>query len=225
MLRGTGGTSGIADDPYGNSSGNGTSMDDESKYQYSGELGVVLGMGENVNFRLGAEIMKPHPVQGHGKNSTSNADRFEIESSTFVFNPNVALELMFKAGQSSRYFGQLGVGYSMVDVENRYDMTATGVSELGVDDFNEKMSGTAISYLVGVGLEATLLDNVNFSLEGGYRYCKVAELKYTGDVNNIVAPSGAKKGEAALNGDGSKRTLDLSGFFVGASLRFYLHFL
>jgi opacity protein-like surface antigen len=224
MLRGTGGMTGVADDAYGNSSGDGTSMDDESKYSYGGELGAILGLGEGFNVRIGAEILKPHPVKGHGKNP-SDQERFELESSVFMFNPNIAFEIFLKKSDSIRFFGQFGVGYAMVDVENRYDMTTQGTTDLGVGDFNEKMSGTAIAYMIGAGLETTMLDNVTLSLECGYRYVKISELKYTGDVNNIVAPSGAAKDATALNNDGTKRTLDLGGVFAGASLRFYLNFL
>lgn len=225
FLRGTGGLSSVSDEPFGKSSGVDTSMDDESKYQYGGELGAVFGIGDSVNLRIGAEVMRHHPVKGSGRNP-SDQERFELESSTFVFNPNLALEFLFKQSQATRMYVQLGVGYAMVDVENRYDMTSTGTAELGgIDDFNEKMSGVAPSYLLGVGMETQALDNVTLSLEGGYRYIKVSELKYTGDVNNIVSPAGAAKDAPALNHDGSQRELDLGGFFVGAALRFYLHFL
>jgi opacity protein-like surface antigen len=224
LLRGTGGMSSVSDAPFGQSSGVDTTMDDQSKYQYGGELGMVLALNDKTNLRLGAEVMKHHPVRGSGKNPAEQ-ERFELESSTFVFNPNLAFEFLFKQGQSSRFFVQLGVGYAMVDVENRYDMNSTGTAELAVDDFNEKMSGSAPSYMAGVGMEFQALDNVALSFEAGYRYCKIAELKYTGDFNSIVAPTGTHKGDPALNHDGSQRELDLGGAFVGAALRFYLHFL
>ena len=225
MLRGSGGTSSVGKDPYGDSSGSDTTIVDETKYNYSGELGLVLGMGSSFNLRIGSEIIQHHPVkEGHGLNP-GGIERFQLESSTFVFNPNIAAEIFFEAGATTRFFAQLGLGYAMVDVANRYTMTATGTSELGVNDFNEKMSGTGISAMVGAGLETFLLDNVTLSLDAGYRYIQVSELKYSGDVNNIVRPTGALKGEAALNTDGSKRELNLGGVFVGASLRFYQHFL
>jgi hypothetical protein len=224
MLRGTGGMSNLGDDAFGKSSGQDTTTDDQSKYQYGGEIAAVMGVGEKANFRLGAEIVRHHPVKGHGKNS-SDAELFELESKTFVFNPNVAVEIIFDQGESTRWYGQLGVGYAMVDVENRYAMTAQGAGELGVGDFGEKLSGTGLAYIIGVGLETSALNNATLSLEAGYRYLKISELKHTGDVNNIVSPSGVAKGAAATNHDGSKRELDLSGAFVGAALRFYLHFL
>ncbi len=225
MLRGSGGMSSVGKDPYGNSSGTGTSIADETKYNYSGELGLIFGMGENCNLRIGAEVIQHHPIkEGHGKDS-SDTELFQLDSSTFVFNPNLAMEFFLESGQSTRFFAQGGLGYAMVDVENRYTMTAPGTSAFGVGDFNEKMSGTGLSVMVGAGFETTLIDNVTFSIDGGYRYIKVAELKYTGDVNNIVSPSGTSKGDTALKGDGTKRELNLGGLFIGASLRFYLNFL
>ncbi len=225
MLRGTGGLSSVDKDPYGDSSGSSTEIDEQTKYNYGGELAAVWGMGQNYNLRLGAEVMQHHPIkEGHGKNA-AGTDRFQFDSSTFVFNPNIAAEIFLEAGSKFRFFAQAGVGYAMVDVENRYTMTATGTSELGVGSFNEKMSGTGMSYLVGAGFEALMLDNVTISVDGGYRYIKITELKYTGDVNNIVAPAGAAKGDTALKNDGTKRELNLGGLFVGASLRFYLNFL
>lgn len=223
MLRGTGGTSSLGDSAFGDSSGTDTSMEDESKYQYGGEIGAVMG-GDSFNFRIGAEIIRHHPVKAHGKNP-SDQERFELESKTFVFNPNVAFEIFMKKSESTRFYAQLGVGYAMVDVENRYEMTAQGTTDLGVGSFNEKMSGTGMSYILGAGLETRFIDNVTLSLEAGYRYLKITELKYTGEVNNIVTPSGAAKGAAATNHDGSKRAVDLSGVFLGTSLRFYLNFL
>lgn len=224
FLRGKGGTSNIGNDTFGDSSGTDTVIEDEIKYSYGGELGLLMGM-KGFNLRFGAEINRHHPItDGNGKN-TSDQDRFTYDAYTFVFNPNVTAEIFMEEGQSTRLYAQVGVGYAMVDVENRYRMTAQGTTDLGVSDFSEKMSGAGMSYLVGAGLETLMLDNVTFSIEAGYQYIKVGELKYTGDVNNIVAPTGAAKGDSALKNDGTKRELNLSTAFVGVSLRFYLNFL
>jgi opacity protein-like surface antigen len=224
FLRGTGGTSNLGDAPFGDSCGTDTEISEGSKYSYSGELGLLIGLG-SVNLKLGAEALQHRPVaEGKGKNS-SDVERFSLDSSTFVFNPNVAIEIVLDGAGNTRYFASGSVGYAMVDVENRYTMTATGTTDLGVSDFNEKMIGTGMSATLGGGLESLFTDNVTFTLEGGYRYLKVAKLTYRGDVNNIVKPAGASKGEEALNHDGTSRALDLSSFFVGVSFRFYLHFL
>lgn len=225
FLRGKGGTSSVGKDTFGDSSGADTVIEDEVKYSYGGELGVLLGVGSGFNLRLGAEIIRHHPVtDGNGKNPAGQ-DRFTYDAYTFLFNPNIAAEIFLEQGQSTRYFAQVGVGYAMVDVENRYRMTAQGTSDTGLSDFNEKMSGTTMSYMLGVGLETLMLDNVTFSLEAGYQHIQLKELKYTGDLNNFVSPGGAAKGDPALKHDGSKRELNLSTPFAGASLRFYLNFL
>lgn len=225
FLRGTGGTSNLGDAPFGDSCGADTEISEGSKYSYSGELGLLIGLGGTANLKFGAEALQHRPVsEGKGKNA-SDVERFSLDSSTFVFNPNLAIEIVLDGAGSTRYFASGSVGYAMVDVENRYTMTATGTSDLGVSDFNEKMSGTGMSATLGGGLETLFTDNVTFTLEGGYRYLKVKKLTYRGDVNNIVKPAGASKGDEALNHDGTSRALDLSSFFVGVSFRFYLHFL
>jgi len=223
MLRGKGGTSSIGKDTFGNSSGADTVIEDEIKYSYGGELGVIIGMGSSMNLRIGAEMVRHHPItDGNGKNPAGQ-DRFTYDAYTFLFNPNVAVEIFMEEGDSTRVFAQVGVGYAMVDVENRYRMTAQGTSDLGVNDFSEKMSGTTMSYLIGAGFETVMLDNVTFSMDAGYQYIRLKDLKYTGDVNNFVG--GGTKGESALTHNGTKRELNLSTPFVGASLRFYLNFL
>ncbi|MGE4130854.1 MAG: hypothetical protein AB7F86_04415 [Bdellovibrionales bacterium] len=224
FLRGTGGTSAVGDDPFAKSSGSDTSVSGKTSYAYSGELGVVFGLGSMVNLRLGAEVIQHHPVKETSGKNSSDIERFQLDSSTFIFNPNLTMEVIFHQEGNTRYFGELGVGNSEVTVENRYTMTSTGTSELGVTDFNEKLSATALSYHVAAGLETLFTDTVTFVAQVGYRILTVDSLKYKGDVNNIVSPSGAAKGDKALKNDGTARSLDLSGVFVGVAFRFWLHF-
>lgn len=225
FIRGTGGTSGVNQDPFANSSGVDTSVSGKISYAYSGELGAVIGLGDSMNLRIGAEGIQHHPLKEAKGSSPTDVERFTMESSVFVFNPNLTLEFFAAHSGSLRYYGSVGVGYAMIDVENRYTMSPT--NDLSVNtDFNEKMYATSTSYQVAAGLETLFVDNVTFAADVGYRYLKAASLKYRGDVNNFVAaPGTALKDAEVLNHDGSARSLDLSGFFVGVAFRFYLHFL
>jgi len=223
-LRGVGGFSGVRQSPYGNSSGGGTDVDRDYKYQYSGELGVQFGLGEDLHLRLGAEIGQHGPVtDAIGVNTTSGAKRFSLDSSVFMFNPNVSLSYIFSRVDSWRFFVYGGVGLASVTVENRYKMTAAGTAQLGgVTDFNEKMEGSAVSFHMGTGFEMLFVDNVTVGLDLGYRYLKVNTLKYTGDMTTILSPTtGVSKGEQAKDHDGNNRFVDLSGATVGLTFRFY----
>jgi hypothetical protein len=223
-LRGTGALSRVGQSAFENSSGTDTELKGESTYAYSGELGFVFGVGSMTNIRLGAEMIQHRPVDGKGLNPAGE-ERFALDSSVVVFNPNVTLEFIYKTQDNLRFFVFTGLGFADVTVDNRYTMTATGSTELGVADFSEKLTGSTYSGHAGIGLEARFVDNVTFSCDFGYRYLPVRTLKYKGDVNNIVAPGGAAKGDEALNHDGHKRSLDLSGISAGITFRFYLQFL
>jgi len=224
-LRGTGGQSAVGQDPFGNSSGTDTVISEETGLNYSGEIGVQWAMGDKTNLRLGAEAIQHRPVsEAKGANSNQQ-ERFTLESEVFIFNPNLTLEYVFKSAGSFRYYGLIGAGWADVTVDNHYQMTALGTSELGVTDFYEKMHATAYSGHIGGGIEALFTDNVTASLDMNYRYLKVPTLKYKGDTTSIVAPGGVGKGEEVLNQEGGKRSLDLGGFYIGITFRFYLRFL
>lgn len=223
-VRGTGALSGIGQNAFSDSSGTDTDLEGNSAYAYSGELGFVFGVGSMTNVRLGAELIQHRPVDGKGLNAAGD-ERFTIDSSVAVFNPNITVEFIYKTQDALRFFVFAGLGLADVTVDNRYTMTATGTSELGVSDFSEKLSASTYSGHAGIGLETRFVDNVTFSADFGYRYLPVRTLKYKGDVNNIVTPSGASKGDEALNHDGNKRSLDLSGISAGITFRFYLQFL
>ncbi len=221
-MRGTGGLSSVKQDAFGNSSGSGTSVDGSSKLDYGGEVGMMLGFGQNLHMRLGIEMIQHQTVSGTGS-SPSGVERFKLESSVFVFNPNVTFEYVYKTISGFRFYTAIGAGLADVTVENRYTMSAS--TDLSVPSYNEKLQGSGVSGHALVGMETLFVDNVTFALDLGYRYMPISSFKYKGDVNNFVAPTGASKGAEALNADGNKRALDLGGVIVGASFRFYLNFL
>jgi hypothetical protein len=224
-LRVTGGLSSLGQSAFKDSSGTGTSVDGTSKYSYGGELGLVLAITPSFHMRFGAELMQSRPVTYAPGSSSSGTELFRLDSTMSVFNPNVTFEGVFKSTGATRYFGMAGVGLASLTLENKYAMTSAGTSALGVSDFDEKMTGSAVESHLGVGFETLFTDNATFSMDLGYRYLIVKSLKYKSDVNNIVSPSGVHAGDPVLNSDGSARKLNLSGVNIGVSFRFYLNFI
>jgi hypothetical protein len=224
FIRATGGPSNVGNTPFDNSSGTDTSINTSSDYQYSGEFGSVISLGSMVNLRLGVELMRHHPAEGAGKNP-SDQERFQLESSTFIFHPNISVEVIHKVFGNTRFFFYAGAGYADVTVDNAYTMTAQGTTDFGIGDYTEKLAGSTYSGFGGIGLETLFVDNVTFSADFGYRYMSVGTLKYKGAANTILSPSGVGKGDTALNHDGNKRSLDLGGIYVGVGFRFHLNFL
>ncbi|MGE0529098.1 MAG: hypothetical protein AB7G93_17885 [Bdellovibrionales bacterium] len=224
-IRGTGQLSAVGKEPFGNSSGTDTSVDEETRFGYSGEIGFVFNLTQSFHLRLGAEAIQHRPVKEAKGLSPSGAERFSLDSSVFVFNPNVALEYVYSQRGNLRFYMTAGVGLAEVTVENRYTMTAAGTSQLGVEDFNEKLAGSTYSSHFGVGLETLFVDNVTFSFDVGYRYLPVPSLKYKGPTNPIVSPGGVNEGDEARTHGGGKRQLDLGGLTLSAAFRFYLNFL
>ena len=224
-MRGTGGLSAVGQEPFNHSSGTDTLIDGKTQFDYSGELGLAVGLSQEWQLRLGAEIIQHRPVSDEPGTSPAGAQRFTLYSSVGVFNPNLTLQYTFRNLGGLRVYGHFGGGYSQVTVENTYKMTAVGTTAYGVGDFKEIMVANVPSGHVGVGMETLFTDNATFSLDVGYRYMKVPQLTYKTDVQNILSPTGVAKGKIVVNADGSQRRLDLGGLVVGLTFRFYLSFL
>ena len=222
FVRGTAGMAQLNQDLFANEPGSGTSVTGTSKYNYGAELGFAFAIGDKAHFLIGAEIFNDSPVNGTGADA-SGTQRYTLNSTVFVFNPNVKLEYDYKTTGNTRFYAFGGAGYSMISAANKYTMTAAGTSALGTGDFTESMSANDISYDAGWGLETLFTDNVTFMLDVGYRYLPVKNLTYSSDVTNFMGSQ--TKGSSVLNQDGSKRTLNLSGPVIGVSFRFYLNFL
>lgn len=220
-IRGTGGLTNLDKDSFDKASGAGTKVSGSSAYAYGGEIGAMLGFGEHFHMRLGLEVMQPSGLSKAKGTSASGVERFSLDSSVFVFNPNVTFEYIYQVEGSWRFFGALGVGYADVTVENKYNMSAS--SDLSTASYSEKLGGKGMSGLAAMGVETLFLDNVTFAMDLGYRYMPVSSLTYKADVvgfNGTFA-----KGDSAVDSAGKKRAVDLSGVIIGASFRFYFNFL
>ncbi|MBX3021732.1 MAG: outer membrane beta-barrel protein [Bdellovibrionales bacterium] len=222
-LRATGGLSSLGQSAFKESSGSQTdSIDGSSKFSYSGEIGFMFGAG-NFNVRIGAELLQHRPISDGKGTNASGDELFQLNSSASAFVPNVTAEYTFETKNNTRVYALFGVGYADVTVENRYRMSTAGTAAYSVGNFDELMSATSTSYHAGVGVETLFTDNVTIALDLGYRHLQVGSLKYKTDVTGIGGS--ASKGEAVVNSDGSKRTLNLGGLNVGVNFRFYLNFL
>jgi opacity protein-like surface antigen len=224
-LRGTAGLSAVGQEPFNHSSGPDTTVDGSTKYDYSGELGVLIPLGGDLRMRLGAELIQHRPVSDAPGTDSTGKKLFTLKSSVNAFNPNVTFEYAYKTAGNLRYYMMAGVGYADVTVENAYAMTTDGQNDLHVGDFTEKLAAQTVSWHAGVGLETLFTDNVTFSFDAGYRYLPVKTLRYKGDVDTVLAPTGARKGDEVLNDDGGPRRLNLGGLTLGVTFKFYIHFI
>jgi hypothetical protein len=211
----------LAKDAFDKADGAETKVGGSSQFAYGGEFGMMFGFTPNFHMRLGLEVMQPAGLSEAKGSSPSGVERFRLTSSVFVFNPNATFEYVYKTKGSFRFYGAAGIGWADVTVENKYDMSAS--SDLATASYTEKLGGSGMSGVFLLGMETLFVDNVAFALDAGYRHMPVSSLKYKGDVTGFNGAGG--KGEDALDVNGKKRALDLSGFILGASFRFYLNFL
>lgn len=223
-FRGTGGLSSVGQDAFSKNKGSGTSLSSEKpSLNYSGELGFLFKIHDNVNLRAGAEILQARVSQLKGTNA-SGQELYELESDIFAFNPIATLEFNWSAGEKSRFVGYLGFGLANVRLDNKYVMTAQGVSDLNQDTYTEKSEGSFINGVVGLGWEGLFVDNVTALLDVGFRFLDVNKLKHSADNPNLDGSGGtSSKGSELTNiDDGSPRVFDLGGPFIGLSFRFYI---
>jgi hypothetical protein len=222
-VRGTFGPSEMGKEAYVHAGGTGTDTTGTVPYNYSGELGFVWRVTQSVNLRVGAEIMQSSPVTNATGSSGAGVTYYTVDSNIFVFNPNLAIEIVLKHWKEDRLFLDFGAGYATVSLKNSYTMTTAGTAALSsLTDFTENGTGTAIPVLMSVGYEYHFADRAMLFTELGYRYFKVTSLDHTGNEKTIAEPNGNNKGDPLLNSNGSHRAFDLSGFFAGLSFRFYL---
>jgi hypothetical protein len=218
-LRASAGTNSADQDAFVHSSGTGTVFGEEgTKYSFSGEMGAQMSMG-SLNVRLGIEALRPKEVLIDGNNA-GGSKLFTLTSEIFVWGPTLSLEYVYSSIGSVRFYSYVGGTYMMVDMDNQYDMTAAGTLAYGANDYTEKGSATGYSSQAGLGFETMFVDNVTFSMDFGYRYLVVKDLKHKH--NETTIQGAVTKGDPMINDNGTERAFDLSGFTVGATFRFYI---
>jgi hypothetical protein len=202
-----------------------TSVDGTSTYSFSGEIGFMFRVTKGFNLRVGAEAFEPNPISGAVGSDSTGAQLFTLNSSVFVFNPQIVAEVVlttFKTG--NRILWTAGVGDAFVNLKNDYTVTAAGQTALGVGSYTETATAQQINGFTSAAYEFYMVDHLLGMLEVGYRYFPVTGLNHSQDQKTFAekSGSGATSGSPLLNSDGNQRKIDLSGVFVGVSLRFYI---
>ena len=223
FVRGSMGYSRVNDSAFADSSGYNTSTSGGVDWNYGGEFGFAIGLTDSLFMRVGAEVLNMKDGDAKGK-SAAGVDWMTIDSSVFVFNPNVGFDYYYSQIGNVRFFGSASVGMATITLENRYDLTSAGSTANGNQpDFIEKAEAQTYSGTASMGLEALFTDNVTVLFDAGYRYLPVKEFKLKGNVDSFGNPTAAK-GDVLLNNDGTRRSLDLGGFYTSLTFRFYLNF-
>jgi hypothetical protein len=217
---GTFGNSILADNAYGPSSGTGTSVDKQVQSTASGQIGFVLSL-KKFNIRLEAEYLMPRAMEGVTGTDAAGNQLFSLNSRVTALIPSATLELVAHETPTSKILFGVGYGIASVSLENAYTMTAAGKTALGVtSDFTEKASGTAPMWQGYLGYEVLFTDTTTALLHIGYRQLQVTSLQSTEAATAIVGAE--SPGNDLINSNGSKRSFDLGGPFIGCQFRFYI---
>lgn len=203
------------------SKGSGVNLSAKNPYKFSGELGVFFA-SPIVNIRGGIEYVRPYAIEAaKGLRASDETEMYSLDSEVSVVAPKITLELNLKSGATSRFFLSGGYGYAMMTARNAYTMTSAGTSQFnGLTDFREDLKGTTSLFEGTLGYENVLADTTTFVIEGGYRSLIFEDIEYTNSPTNFQG--GMYSGRPALNSDGRKRSLDLSGIIAALSFRFWL---
>ncbi|MCB0391075.1 MAG: hypothetical protein KDD58_07285 [Bdellovibrionales bacterium] len=223
-FRGSTSLSRLGTTPFDNASGNSTVFTGEDHaYNYSGEIGFLLNIGDFATFRVGAELIQSKESEVVGS-SAGGTKYFDLVSDVFVFNTTGTLEYHIFSTDTTRLslFGGVGLGSISMDLD--YTFTSAGLSAFSLSsDYTEKTTSYIIGAHAGAQYEFLFADTVTMALEAGFRHLPVPKLDYKEDAATIYGA--VTKGSRAKNQDGTNRTLDLSGYYVGLGFRFYLDFL
>lgn len=198
----------------------------ELDYQdaFTSDQSIEFGFGwagPKTTLRFGLEIVRPVPIENQtAKSTAAGLDLYSYTSEASAVIPKVVIEGHLYYFSISRFNLFLGAGYADLVARNSYVFLADGISQYGVADFAEDLRGKATSLEAGVSWECLLADTTTFQLDAGYRSLEFTEVTYGKDVTNFQGTYA--KDSVALNSDGTKRTLDLSGPFVNLALKFYI---
>jgi hypothetical protein len=217
---GTFGPSTVGTSAYSASSGNGVVFDGKGALSNSsGEVGVLFN-GQNMNLRLSAEYLWARDQVGLEGRDSGGTLLFNLNSKVNALVPVASLEFIVAKVGSSRGLLGLSWGYAFVNLDNDYTMTSSGQSTLGKGSFKESGSAKAPLAQIYTGWEFLLTDTVTTTFSAGYRYVPVSSFKSTKETDAISGQQ--HDSEDIKNMDGSVRSFDMSGAWVGLTFRFYL---
>ncbi|NJL24116.1 MAG: hypothetical protein HC902_02325 [Calothrix sp. SM1_5_4] len=99
-MRATGGLSSLNQDAFAGTTGAGTSVDGSSRWDYGGELGLMLAFTPAFHLRVGAELLQHRPVADAKGTNAGGTELFTLNSSVSILTPTRLL---------SSYFGPRGL--------------------------------------------------------------------------------------------------------------------
>lgn len=202
------------------SSGNNVSLDSKHLYNLSGEFGFIYA-SPWVNVRFGLEVLKPRDIENETGRNASGTELYSMTSEVSVMIPKFALEMNVYHLDTARVYVSAGAGYANLAARNSYTMTSAGTSAFGMTEFYEDLRGGAMAFEGTVAYERLLTDSTTFVLEGGYRNMRFNDIKHNRDVTTI-SQGAVVKGDQAKTMDGSPRALNLSNWYAGLALRFWI---
>jgi hypothetical protein len=189
---------------------------------YDAELGLGLNVGR-LNTRLGLGLIYPQPVTSTaGKNAAGTA-LLSLSSQISSLVPRATFELALKQTDTFKAYVGVAAGYAITTIKNTVSLNAAGQAAFPTAAVDYTEEGTSYGLLgeVLAGLEFAAFDNVGFSLDAGYRYLNHSSFNATRGANTVGGV--VTTGSTLRNVDGTTRTLDLSGYFVGGTFRIYFN--
>ncbi len=201
------------------SSGTSVTLDSEFKTNMSGEFGFIYG-GETLNFRFGIEVVSPANIKDVKGSDAAGNELYSVNSEVSVVVPKVGIEFTFKRWNTARMILYAGAGSTSLVGRNSYVFTTAGTTQFGLADYYEDLRASSTMYEGSMGFEGLLADTTTYLFEAGYRSMSFTSVKHNRDVSTLTGT--VVKGDAAKNMDTSARTLDLSGYYLSLSFRFWI---
>ncbi len=203
------------------SSGNGVILDSNHAADVSGEFGFLYA-SPYMNVRFGLEVLKPTDIKDAIAKNSTDAELYSMTSEISVMIPKFAVEVNAYRWPVSRVYISAGAGYANLAARNSYTMTTAGTTAFGgLTDFYEDLRGGAMAFEGTVGYEHLLTDSTTVVLEGGYRSLVFDDIRHNRDVTGFQGA--VVKNDRARTMSGDPRTLNLSNYFAGLALRFWIH--
>lgn len=220
-LEGSFGSTLMDQDAFAANLGDGVSMGKSLRYMQSARIGLAYNAHEKLNLAFGLEVLKPLSIKGATGTNSLGTELYKFSSSALVLNPVFSLEYSYSKIRNVRYFFGFGAGIGQLTMDNQFEMTSDGQTEMGVNSYTEKLKGYALNGYASIGLEAHFVDTATLVVQAGHRLFKFHELKH-GSTVTTYSEGAVSEGDTVYNADGSKRKLDLSGSFISVGFRFYI---
>lgn len=212
------GPSNVSDHAFGMAAGTGVQTDQIVRSNFSGEFGVLFALSK-LNVRLAGEYLVGRALTGV-KGNAGSTEYYDLDSKITAFVPMALVETEIWSASETRIVLGGGLGMASVSLDQEYEMTATGATNLGVASYIEKASASVSTWRAYLGGETLFVDTTTVAIELGYRDLKVGSLQSTKATSSLTGAQSA--GTTLINMDGSSRSFDLGGAYANIYFRFYL---